>query len=49
MCLYSLMMIYPDMMSEALTVPSFFSPMRQTETRFYDILIRWLYKWTKRK
>lgn len=45
----SLMMIYPDMMSEALTVPSFFSPMRQTETRFYDILIRWLYKWTKRK
>ncbi len=43
----SLMLVYPDLLSEALTLPSFFSPMRQTETRFYDIVKRWLYKWTK--
>ncbi|MDO4949807.1 MAG: cation:proton antiporter, partial [Bacteroidales bacterium] len=45
----SLMMIYPDLLGEALAVPSFFNPVRQTETRFYDIAMRWLYKWTKRK
>ncbi len=44
----SLMLIYPDQFGDAQEVVSFSSPRGQHDTRIYDNVARWAYRWFKK-
>jgi nucleotide-binding universal stress UspA family protein len=44
----SLMLIYPDQLGDPLENFTFSSPRSQAETRIYDNVSKWIYKWVKK-
>ena len=44
----SLMLIYPDQLGDPLENFTFSSPLRQSESRIYDNVSKWIYKWLKK-
>lgn len=44
----SLMLIYPDQFGDSQEVVSFSSPRGQHDTRIYDNVVRWAYRWFKK-
>ena len=44
----SLMLIYPDQLGDPLENFTFSSPLGQSESRIYDNVSKWIYKWLKK-